>query len=70
MIVNDWPVAWREPVSLEEVTTGPPADALVDPMHKDDQNSHHDFDVELTQTPSDSKAEHAFKESRTKGCQE
>ena len=52
-IVNDWPTAWRELVSLEEVSTGPLVDAPVDPMHKDDQQSHHESNTESMETPID-----------------
>ena len=32
-IVDDWATSWRELVILEEVSMGPPTDALVDPIH-------------------------------------
>ena len=36
-MINDCPVEWHELVSLEEISTGPPTDAPVDPVQKDDQ---------------------------------
>ena len=36
-IVDDWPVAWREPVSLDEVLMGPPANESIDPILEIDQ---------------------------------
>ena len=30
-VVRDWPTEWREPVSAEEVLTGPPIDAPENP---------------------------------------
>ena len=35
--VNDWHAEWREPVCLDKVSMGPPTDAPIDPVHKDDQ---------------------------------
>ena len=56
-IVDYWPMAWRETVSLDEVSMGPPVNALVDPVPKPDQQSHHDSDKESSWTPTDSEAE-------------
>ena len=30
--VQDWPIEWQETVSAKEVSTGPPTDALEDPV--------------------------------------
>ena len=65
-IFYDWPATWREPISLEEVSTGPPADAPVDPVPKPRQQRNHDSNEKSAWTPTDSKAKQAFKESRTK----
>ena len=45
-------------------------DAPIDPMHKDDQESHHESDTESTVTMIDPKEQHIFDESRTKRHQE
>ena len=42
--VQDWPTDWRELISVEEVSIGPPADAPEEPMCK--EQSHHDSDGE------------------------
>ena len=31
-IIDDWPVDWHEPFSIEEVLVVPPTDAMVDPL--------------------------------------
>ena len=59
-IVDDWLATWREPVSLEEVSTGPSVDALVDLVHDSNQQSHHDFDEDSLGTPTDSEAKQEF----------
>ena len=69
-MVNDWPIEWREPVSLEEVSMGCPANAPVDPMHKDDQQSDQDSDQELMETPTDPEAKRMLNKLRTKRCME
>ena len=52
----DWPQEWRKPVSIEEVSTGLPIDAPVDPFP--DLLSDHDYDGALKRKPTDSKVEH------------
>ena len=65
-IVDDYPAAWREPVILDEVSKGPPADAPVDPVPEPNQQSIHDSNTESSRTPTDLEEERAFEESRTK----
>ena len=56
-IINDWSTEWREPISLVEVSMEPPADAPNDPMSKDDQQSHQEYDEESSiEKPTDPKA--------------
>ena len=43
-VVRDWFVDYHKPVSVEEVSTGPPTDAPKELVCK--EQSHHDFDRE------------------------
>ena len=70
MIADDWPTAWREPSSLEEVSMNPPSYVPVDLIPMTDPQIPHDSDVESMRTPMDSDLEHAFEESRMKKHQE
>ena len=64
IIMADWPLGWHEPFSIKEVLTGLLADAPVDPFL--DPPSDHDSNGESTQTPTDSKVDRQFEESRMK----
>ena len=33
--INDWPIEWREPISIEQPSTKKPVDAPEDPVCKD-----------------------------------
>ena len=52
-MINDWPTKWREPISVTEISIGPPVDAPVETVHKDDQKSDEESS---TETPTDPKA--------------
>ena len=63
-IMADWPPEWCEPINIQEVLTGPLADAPVDPLP--DSSSDRDFDGALMWTPTHSDVEWKFELSRTK----
>ena len=61
--VQDWPADWHEPVSAEELSTGPPIDALDEPVQEG--KDLHDSDGESS-TDSDLEAQHMSEEMHTK----
>ena len=44
--INDWPAAWWELVSANEVSVGPLVDAPDDLVRRVDQQSHYEFNGE------------------------
>ena len=50
-IINDWPAEWREPISVAEVSMGPPANAHDDPMRKYDQQYNKESSTETHTDP-------------------
>ena len=62
-IVQDWPADWREPMSAEEISTGPPANAY-DELVQEGKYLH-DSDGESS-TESDPESQRMLEELRTK----
>ena len=70
-VIDDWTTAWREPISANEVSIGPPDDAPVDPVRRTDQQRQHDSDGESsTNTPTNPEAQHILKDIRTRRIME
>ena len=62
-IVKEWPAKWCNPMSQEELSKEPPADAPDEPVHK--KLSVHESNNELSMNP-DPKAQHMREETQTK----
>ena len=62
-MINDWPAEWRELVSVTEILIGPPTNAPVEPVRKDDQQSDEESS---TETPTDLEVQSILKKLRMK----
>ena len=65
VIVQDWPVDWREPVSTEDISLGPPVDAPDEKFQA--WKDLHEFDRESSME-YDPEAWHMLEELCTKIC--
>ena len=62
-IAQDWPADWHEPMSIEEISIGPPTDSLDEPVQEGKYL--HDSNG-VSSTDSDLEARHMLEEMHTK----